>query len=145
MRNNHKVLSIALLFLAVSLFGCGGDYSILVINTPPNPDIVASPITLSNLSPKNITLFKHNGPTIVYFSFNQSGGVGNLTWYCYMNTTWETLNTFSGVFGPSPVVYISLSIDPSNIESGKSGHLEFKIQDSQGTWSNVLTGTWNVI
>ncbi len=62
-----------------------------------------------------------------------------------MDTTWETLNTFSGVFGPSPVVYISLSIDPSNIESGKSGHLEFKIQDSQGTWSNVLTGTWNVI
>ncbi len=57
MRNNHKVLSIALLFLAVTLFGCGGDYSILVINTPPNPDIVASPITLSNLSPTNITLF----------------------------------------------------------------------------------------
>ncbi len=149
MGNSKKVLSIVLLALAVSLFGCSGDYSILVINTPPNPEIVQSPITLSNLSPTSIVLF-HQEINGISFTFNQSGANANgpiALHLCLLggdSLSQEVRYNGSGYFFPSPIINISTNIDASTFPEGDGGSFFIYIIDFSGAESNRLWGTWIV-
>ncbi len=149
MRSSKKVLSIVLLALAVSLFGCGGDYSIFVINTPPNPEIVPSQITLSNLSPTSIVLFRQ-GINSVSLTFNQSGANKNgpIAWHlCLLggDPSWQDVRfNGSGYFSPSPIINVSTSIDASTFPEGDGGSFFIYIVDFSGAESDRLWGTWSV-
>ncbi len=149
MRSSKKVLSIVLMALAVSLFGCGGDYSILVINTPPNPEIVPSPITLSNLSPTTIVLF-HQEINGVSFTFNQFGAsaYGPIAWHlCLLGgdpLLQEVRYNGSGYFSPSTIINIYTCIDASTFPEGDGGSFFIYIVDFSGAESNRLWGTWIV-
>jgi len=133
MRNSHKVLSIALLALSVSLFSCGGNKENIVTNPPPPPGgnfpIVLPPIAISNLSPTSIVLF-HNSGTHLDFPFDQTvaNANGNLEWHLILfGDPWigEVRDEVSGLSFPSPVIQISEIIDSSTLIEGEGGTLPF--------------------
>ncbi len=144
MKNRNGVQLIGSFVLLMCFLSCGGC---------GNSNLTTGPgsLSISNLSPTNITLISNSTPTTVTVSFDATGENVDLPMVhvILIDNSGQTIRTYFTYVSLPPnitdaTVIVSFSVDTSQLQAGTSGSYEVYMTDTLGKSSNLLSGLWSV-
>lgn len=143
MKKRSNLLLLASLTLMISLIGFGGGCGSSNSNTSIQS---GSKISISNLSPTEITFQHDSGPTTVTLTFNAAEFVSNPTvhWALLDNTGKIVQAASAMVLASSPTaITVTFNVFTSQLAAGSSGFYQVSMTDETGGFSNTLLGSWS--
>ncbi len=143
MEKRINFLFLVSLTLMISLIGFGGGCGGSSTN---NASLSGSQISISDLSPTEITFQPNSGTIKVTLTFNATDFRQNpsVYWTLLDNTGKIIQATSIMVLASSPsVITVSFNVNTSQLAAGLSGSYRVYMTDETGGISNILLGSWS--